>query len=151
MHWELIMCLTVSAGLAFLWKFKYYLKDCCSSSCKFRSSQSAVGSQQGLQLLTLRKSDSVPAGRTCLCSFACSQLGKGLSYTILILSCHFPWVQCPVIWCYDMGSRTWGLRFQCHGCQMHSPQDVKSRGGDYVLGRDFDSWVLRLTLIQRQL
>ena len=48
------MSLTVSAGLAFLWKFKCYSKDCCSSSCKFRSSQSAVGSPQGLRLLTLQ-------------------------------------------------------------------------------------------------
>lgn len=151
MHRELIMCLTVSAGLAFLWKFKCCLKDCCSSSRKFRSSQSAVGSQQGLRLLTRWKPDSVPAGRTCLCSFACSQLGKGLSYMILILSCRFPWVPCPAIWCCDMGSRTRGSGLQCHGCQMHAPWDVKSRGSDYVLGRDFDSWVLRLTLIQRQL
>lgn len=151
MHQELIMCLTVCAGLAFLRKFKCYLKDCCSSRCKFRSSQSAVGSQQGLRLLTRWKSDSVPAGRTCLCSFACSQLGKGPSYMVLILSCHFPWVQRPAIWCCDMGSRTGGWGLQCHGCQMHAPRDAKSRGSDYVLGRDFNSWVLRLTLIQRQL
>ena len=153
MCWELIVYLTVSTGLTFLWKFKFYLKDCCCSSCKFRSSQLALGSQQGLWVLTLQKSDSVPVGRACLCSFACSQLGKGLAglaYTILILSCHFPWVECPAMWCPDTGSRTRGSSFQCHDCQMHYPQDVKSRESDFVIGRCFSLWSLRLTLIQRQ-
>lgn len=56
---------------------------------------------------------------------------------VLILSCHFPWVQRPATCCCDMGSRTAGWGLQCHGCQMHAPRDVKSRASDYVLGRDW--------------
>lgn len=147
------MYLTVSTGLTFLWKFKFYSKDCCHPSCKFRSSQLALGSQQGSWVLTLRKSDGVSAGRACPCSLACSQLGKGLAgltYTILMLSCHSSWVECPAMRCSDMGSRTRGSSFQCHDCHMHYPQDVKSGERDYVIGRGFSLWSLRLTLIQRR-
>lgn len=53
----------------------------------------------------LKRSDSVPAGRAGLLSFAYLKLKKGLTglaYVIFILSCHVG-VPYPTVWCCDMG------------------------------------------------